>query len=122
TALFRWVEISYGLFTAFAVVGGLLVALALICAVTAAVRLRRPTPQYPSLSSRLRVAIASPVVRDPIADGIDPTAIPLAPSSTSSSPMAGLTNALGRVDVPVGVAVVALLLGVAALRRRRRSA
>ena len=115
TALFRWVEMSYGLFTAFAVVGGLLVALALICAVIAAVKLRRPAPHYPSLGSRLRVAIAAPVARQPDADEIDPDTIPLAPSATSMNH----TRGLGRVNVPVGVAVAALLLGVAALRRRQ---
>ena len=44
TALFRWVEMTYGLFTAFAVVGGILVALAVIFAVIAAVKLRSPAP------------------------------------------------------------------------------
>ncbi|WP_315721769.1 MULTISPECIES: phage holin family protein [unclassified Bradyrhizobium] len=115
TALFRWVEMSYGLFTAFAVVGGILVALAVISAVVAAVKLRSPTPHYPSLSSRLRVAIAAPVARQPDADEIDPDTIPLAPSAASTNHARGL----GRVNVPVGVAVAALLLGVAALRRRR---
>ncbi|MDU3133770.1 MAG: phage holin family protein, partial [Bradyrhizobium sp.] len=72
TALFRWVEMTYGLFTAFAVVGGILVALAVIFAVIAAVKLRSPAPHYPSLGSRLRVAIASPTSRQPDADEIDP--------------------------------------------------
>ncbi|BAM92218.1 conserved membrane hypothetical protein [Bradyrhizobium oligotrophicum S58] len=115
TALFRWVEMSYGLFTAFAVVGGLLVALALVCAAIAAIKLRRPAPHYPSLGSRLRVAIAAPVAKEPDADEIDPDTIPLAPSATSMNH----TRGLGRVNVPVGVAVAALLLGVAALRRRQ---
>ncbi|MGJ4904290.1 phage holin family protein [Bradyrhizobium sp. HKCCYLS2058] len=122
TALFRWVEMTYGLFTAFAVVGGILVALAVICAIIASVKLRSPTPHYPSLSSRLRVAIAAPVAREPDADEIDPDTIPLAPSSTSTNHGSGAAGALGRVNVPVGVAVAALLLGVAALRRRHRSA
>ncbi|MGJ4997940.1 phage holin family protein [Bradyrhizobium sp. HKCCYLS3077] len=116
TALFRWVEMTYGLFTAFAVVGGIMLALAVICAVIAAVKLRSPTPHYPSLGSRLRVAIAAPVARQPDADQIDPDTIPLAPSASSTNHSGGL----GRVNVPVGVAVAALLLGVAALRRRRQ--
>ena len=114
TALFRWVEMTYGLFTAFAVV-----ALAVIFAVIAAVKLRSPAPHYPSLGSRLRVAIASPTSRQPDADEIDPDTIPLAPSATSSNHGGGLGGALGRVNLPVGVAVAALLLGVAALRRRQ---
>ncbi len=121
TALFRWVEMTYGLFTAFAVVGGILVALAVICAIIAAVKLRSPSPHYPSLSSRLRVAIAAPAAQEPDADEIDPDTIPLAPSSTSPNHASGVAGALGRVNVPVGVAVAALLLGVAALRRRHRS-
>ena len=119
TALFRWVEMTYGLFTAFAVVGGILVALAVIFAVIAAVKLRSPAPHYPSLGSRMRVAIASPTSRQPDADEIDPDTIPLAPSATSSNHGGGLGGALGRVNLPVGVAVAALLLGVAALRRRQ---
>ncbi|GLH82108.1 hypothetical protein SSBR45G_70170 [Bradyrhizobium sp. SSBR45G] len=118
TALFRWVEMTYGLFTAFAVVGGLLVAMALICGIVAAAKLRRPAPHYPSLSSRLRVAIASPVAREPDSDEIDPGTIPLAPSASSNR-----MRTPGRgVNVPIGVAVAALLIGVAALRRRRRDA
>ncbi|CCD88187.1 conserved membrane protein of unknown function [Bradyrhizobium sp. ORS 285] len=120
TALFRWVEMTYGLFTAFAVVGGIFVVLAVISAVIAAVKLRSPTPHYPSLGSRLRVAIAAPVARQPDSDDIDPDTIPLAPSSTDHT--SGRAGALGRVNVPVGVAVAALLLGVAALRRRQRNA
>ncbi|MGJ5202135.1 phage holin family protein [Bradyrhizobium sp. HKCCYLR20261] len=116
TALFRWVEMTYGLFTAFAVVGGIMLALAVICAVIAAVKLRSPTPHYPSLGSRLRVAIAAPVARQPDADQIDPDTIPLAPSASATNHSGGLS----RVNVPVGVAVAALLLGVAALRRRRQ--
>ena len=69
--------------------------------------------------SRLRVAIASPTSRQPDADEIDPDTIPLAPSATSSNHGGGLGGALGRVNLPVGVAVAALLLGVAALRRRQ---
>ena len=115
-ALFRWVEMKYGLFTAFGVIGGILVVLAVICAVIAAVKLRSPTPHYPSLGSRLRVAIAAPVARQPDADEIDPDTIPLAPSASSGN----RSGALGRINIPVGVAVAALLLGVAALRRRHK--
>ena len=62
TALFRWIEINYGLFPAFGATGGLLVVIAAICAGVAASRLKRPAPQFPSLASRLRVAInANPI-------------------------------------------------------------
>ncbi len=119
-ALFRWVEMKYGLFTAFGVIGGILVALAVICAVIAAVKLRSPTPHYPSLGSRLRVAIAAPVARQPDTDEIDPDTIPIAPSASGNKGPGNNGGALGRVNVPVGVAVAALLLGVAALRRRKK--
>ena len=65
-ALFRWIEISYGLFWAFGAVGLLLLAIAGLCAGLAASRLRRPAPHFPSLTSRLRVAIkASPFKASP---------------------------------------------------------
>ena len=60
-ALFRWIEINYGLFWAFGAVGLLLLVIAGLCAGLAASRLRRPSRHFPSLTSRLRVAIkASP--------------------------------------------------------------
>ena len=119
-ALFRWVEINYGQFPAFGVIGGLLIVLALICASVAALRLRRPPPHYPSLASRLRVAIASPVARATASDEVDPDTIPLAPRATASRLGSGprRPNAIG---VPMGLAVTALLLGWAAARRRRNS-
>src|SRR4030095_14477309 len=51
TALFRWIEINYGLFEAFGVVGASLLVIAAICAALAASRLKRPTPHFPSLTS-----------------------------------------------------------------------
>src|ERR1700754_346082 len=67
-ALFRWVQIHYGMFPAFGVVGPLLVVIAIICAALAASRLKRPPPHFPSLTSRLRVAItASPLPAAPAA-------------------------------------------------------
>ena len=56
-ALFEWIEINYGLFPAFGVIGGLLLVIAAACAAFAAARLRREPPEFPSLASRLRVAI-----------------------------------------------------------------
>jgi hypothetical protein len=56
-ALFRWIEINYGLFWAFGAIGLLLLLIAGICAGLAMSRLRRPSPHFPSLTSRLRVAI-----------------------------------------------------------------
>src|SRR4030081_3802354 len=62
TALFRWIEIEYGLFWAFGAVAALLLLIAAICAAVASSNLKRPPPHFPSLTSRLRVAIkASPL-------------------------------------------------------------
>jgi hypothetical protein len=57
TALFRWIEVNYGLFSAFGAIGALLLVAAAICAVLAVRFLTRPPPQFLSLASRLRVAI-----------------------------------------------------------------
>src|SRR3954447_22519749 len=66
-ALFRWIEIHYGQFRAFGAIGALLVVIASICAGFAAMKLKRPAPHFPSLASRLRVAIKSnPVEPDQI--------------------------------------------------------
>jgi hypothetical protein len=59
TALFRWVELTYGLFQAFGVVAAILLVLAIACALLAASRLKQPARRFPSLSSRLRVAISA---------------------------------------------------------------
>jgi len=59
TALFRWVELRYGLFEAFGASAAVLLVLAIICAALAASRLKKPARQFPSLSSRLRVAISA---------------------------------------------------------------
>ena len=67
TALFRWIEMNYGLFQAFGAVGGLLLIVAIVFAALAASKLKRPAPHFPSLTSRLRAAIkANPVNPDQI--------------------------------------------------------
>jgi hypothetical protein len=48
-----WIEINYGLFPAFGATGGLLVAIAAICAGWRG-RLKRPAPQFPSLAAPAR--------------------------------------------------------------------
>jgi putative superfamily III holin-X len=114
--LFYWVRTVAGIYAAFGTVGGILLVLALICAIIGAVRIKRPAPEHPSLTSRLRVAIASPV-RDPAADDIDPDTIPLAPSARHP----GAARDRSAINVPVGLGVAALLLGWAAARRRQNS-
>src|SRR3979409_2199140 len=74
TALFRWIEIEYGLFWAFGAVAALLLLIAAICAAVAASQLKRPPPHFPSLASRLGVALkANPVASDQI-DAVRDTA------------------------------------------------
>jgi hypothetical protein len=72
TALFRWIELNYGTFWAFGAIGGLLFLIAIICAALAAGKLNRPAKQFPSLSSRLRVAIRANPLR---ASAIRPAAV-----------------------------------------------
>ena len=124
-ALFRWVEIHYGQFWAFGAVGGLLAIIASICAGVAANRRNRPSPDFPSLASRLRVAIkANPVKPDQIEAVRDTAAaILLAPSApVGNAPRRGLTApGYGNRNVNVGLVVMATLLGYAAVRRRQQA-
>ena len=122
-ALFRWVEINYGQFWAFGAVGGLLAIIACICAAAAAIRLKRPPPQFPSLASRLRVAIkASPVkpdqieaVRDTAAAILQAPAVPVGHRRRRNRPGHGNRNA------SIGLILMASLLGYAAMRRRQQA-
>ena len=126
-ALYRWVAINYGEFWGFGAVGALLVAIAAICAGLAAMKLRRQPPRFPSLASRLRVAVAA----NPLRSGqIDPTkdtarSASAAPSAratyaprTQNAPSRGL-----RLDrnVQTGLAVAGILLGLAVARRRQQA-
>jgi hypothetical protein len=122
TALFRWIEIKYGLFQAFGATGALLLAVAAVCAALAASRLRRPTRQFPSLTSRLRVAIkANPIKPDQIEAARDTAAAIL------MAPAAPVTHARRRRPVrnnrnmQTGLIVMATLLGWAATRRRQQA-
>jgi hypothetical protein len=125
-ALFRWIEINYGQFQAFGVVGALLLAVAAICAASAASKLKRPPPDFPGLGSRLRVAIkANPVKPDQI-EAVRDTA-----AAILSAPPSPVTRAAGRrwrhgavrghQDARIGLILVATLLGWAAVRRRHHA-
>jgi hypothetical protein len=128
TALFRWIEINYGLFQAFGVVGALLLVIAAICAAVAASKLKRPPPQFPSLTSRLRVSVkASPVEPDQIDAARDAAAAILsAPSSPATRASRRRLNAEDRLirnnkAVPAGLILIGTLLGWAAVRRRHQA-
>jgi hypothetical protein len=127
-ALFRWVEIQYGLFWAFGVIGALLLAIAAVCAALATSRLKRPQRQFPTLTSRLRVAIKSNPLKPDQVDAARDTA-----AAILTAPSAPVTN-VGRPalisqprsvrnsrDMQAGLIVAATLLGWAVTRRRRRA-
>lgn len=126
-ALYRWIAIHYGQFWAFGAIGGVLVAMAAICAGIAAARLNRPPRHFPSLTSRLRVAIRSnPLQPDQIEAARDTAASVLLtpsmpPSGTSTqAPRPRRTNSTRNVRA-AGLIVMATLLGLAATRRRAQA-
>src|SRR6476660_8713765 len=125
TALFRWIEINYGLFQAFGVVGALLLVIAATCAAVAAAKLKRPPPQFPSLSSRLRVAVkASPLERDQIDAARDTAATILSAPATRASgrrPNGKQRLMPDNKAVPAGLILLGTLLGLAAVRRRHQA-
>jgi Putative Actinobacterial Holin-X, holin superfamily III len=127
TALFRWIEINYGLFQAFGVVGVLLLVIAAICAAMAASKLKPRQPHFPSLTSRLRVAIkANPIKPDQIEAARDTAAaVLLAPSSPVPQANRRRLNAKSRPRdnkaMPAGLILLATLLGLAAVRRRHQA-
>jgi hypothetical protein len=105
TAAFRWIEIRYGLFEAFGASGGILALITALCAVLAAVRLRRPAKRIVPLASRLRVAIGAP------------------PSSTEVGPPVAISALSAHRDksyksVMPGLLIAASLMGWALLRKR----
>jgi hypothetical protein len=128
TALFRWIEINYGMFWAFGVVGGLLLVIAAICAAIAASKLKPRQPHFPSLSSRLRVAInANPVKSGQIETARDNAAevlrAPAAPVTRTNRQALKTEPRLGRDnwDIRTGLILVGTLLGWAAVRRRHQA-
>jgi hypothetical protein len=120
-ALYRWIAIHYGQFWAFGAIGALLVTVAAICAGLAAAKLRRSPPHFPSLTSRLRVAIKSnPLQPDQIDAARDTAAsVLLAPSAPPTGTRARRSRAArSNRNIQAGLIVMATLLGWAATRRR----
>ena len=121
-ALFRWIEINYGLFPAFGAIGTLLLVIAAICAAAGARKVNRKPPHFPSLTSRLRVAIkANPVLPGQIDDARD-TARSAASVQTShaSGKRRRDGSQRGNQGVRTGLIVMVSLLGWAAARRRQQ--
>jgi hypothetical protein len=132
TALFRWIEINYGLFRAFGAVGGLLMLIAIVCAGLASSKLKRPAKQFPSLSSRLRVAIkanpitASPAKPDRVETARDTAAAilstPAAPFAANSyNPRYTRRASRGSPNGRAALIVVATLMGWAMARRHNNA-
>jgi hypothetical protein len=126
TALFRWIEINYGLFQAFGVVGALLFVIAAICAAVAASKLKRPPPQFPSLGSRLRLAVKASPLQPGQIDATRDTAAAILSAPSSPSTRASRRRLSGRqrltrdnTTVPAALILIATLLGWAAVRRRQ---
>jgi hypothetical protein len=120
-ALYRWIAIHYGQFWAFGAIGALLVTIAAICAGLAAAKLRQPPPHFPTLTSRLRVAIKSnPLEPEQIEAARDAAAsVLLAPSAPPSQARARRSRpARNNRNIQAGLIVMATLLGWAAARRR----
>jgi hypothetical protein len=125
-ALFRWIELRYGMFQAFGAVGGLLLLIAAICAAFAAAKLRARPPHFPSLGSRLRVAVkANPMRPDQIEAASDTaTAIlraPPSPVTRSRRPGRQSRSARNNRNLQAGLILTATLLGWAATRRRQQA-
>jgi hypothetical protein len=122
TALFRWIEIHYGQFWAFGAIGALLLATAAICAGLAAAKLRKSSPHFPSLTSRLRVAIkANPLQPDQLEAARDTAAsVLLAPAAPPAGTRRTRRSRTGRDNrkMQAGLILMATLLGWAATRRR----
>ena len=126
-ALFRWIELTYGRFQAFGVIGGLLVLIAIICAALAARRLKRPPPHFPSLTSRLRVAITANPLRAAPTEAMQDKAASLMPTSSARPDGAGENRFRPTIrprnnsrQVQAGLIFAATLLGWAAVRRRNQ--
>ncbi|MBW8855982.1 MAG: phage holin family protein [Bradyrhizobium sp.] len=120
-ALYRWIAIHYGQFWGFGAIGALLVTIAAICAGVAAARLKQPPPHFPTLTSRLRVAIKSnPLEPGQIEAARDTAAsILLTPSAPPSQVRARRSRpARNNRNIQAGLIVMATLLGWAATRRR----
>lgn len=120
-ALFRWVELKYGMFPAFGTVGGLLVVIAAILAGVAAIKLRQKPREFPSLASRLRVALTANPLRSIETNEADDGAVPTQPATARFVPAQPPRRGLFDRNVQAGLAAAALLLGWVAARRRQQA-
>jgi hypothetical protein len=133
TALFRWVEIKYGLFPAFFSMIGLLLLLMIICVVIAIVVMRPKKERVVSLGSRMRVAMnmgANPPRHLTDKRGFTPStpADPVRSArNTAHAVLRAPASPMGRADdsglaPKAGIAAAIGLLGWAIARRYSRPA
>jgi Putative Actinobacterial Holin-X, holin superfamily III len=118
-ALFRWVEINYGMFWAFGAVGLLLLIIAAICAGIAMGKLKRPPRKFPSLASRLGAAIRANPIRPDQADPAQDLAASIPLASAAPTGREKLTRLAGDKNLQLVLMAGATLLGWAVVRRRR---
>jgi hypothetical protein len=125
-ALYRWVAIHYGQFWGFGAVGAVLLVLAGICAGIAMAQINRKPKSIVPLTSRLRVAIATPrIPRGTVKEAVKEvaTTIPLVPLAPGEKGHRNDTSSLrGNRSVQLGLMLAAVgVLGLTAARRRRAS-
>lgn len=117
-ALFRWVEIHYGLFPAFGVTAGWLLLLAATFAGLAAARLKKPSRQFPTLGSRLRVAVnATPSRQSAVPAQRTAQPAEFKPSTRPPRPRATANGDNGPLKA--GLLLAATLAGWALTRRHQ---
>ncbi|WP_298876757.1 phage holin family protein [uncultured Bradyrhizobium sp.] len=125
-ALYRWVAITHGQFWGFGAVAGVLLILAAGCAGVAMAQTKRQTRPIVPLTSRMRVAIATPrIPRGTVKQAVKEVAttiplVPLAPGERSRGGKAWPIRSNRPVQLGLMLAAVGLA-GFTAARRRRLS-
>src|SRR5947209_5497621 len=122
-SLYRWVAIAYGQFWGFGAVGAVLLVLAAVCAGIAMAQMKRKTKPIVPLTSRLRVAIATPrIPRGTVKEAVKEvaTTIPLAPLAPGERGTGKSRSIHTNRPVQLGLMLAAIgVLGFTAARRRR---
>jgi hypothetical protein len=117
TALFRWIEVKYGLFQAFGAIGALLLIAAAICVAFGVRSLHRRPHHFPTLASRLRVAIrANPIHADQTHAVLDIASAVLPPAKVKRIETGPQPERNG-LQISVSLVFGATLLGWAVARR-----
>ncbi len=118
-ALFRFVEMTWGAFWAFGVVAAVLLVLAVLCAVIAAARLRKPPPEFPSLTSRLRVALMASPLSPATEPGASPPEFRPSPAGSAATLQHAARELGSNRNVQVALFSAATLLALLMVRRRQ---